>query len=415
VSAQATPESVREELLAWLPPRWDPGLSLVEWRRRLLEAGWAAPSWPRQWYGRGLPAWADALVASELIQSGTVGAAVGSSTGLAAPTILTHGTDAVRERFLAPALTGEEVWCQLFSEPGAGSDLAGLTTRAELRGDEWIVNGQKVWNTGAARADLAMLLARTDWDAPKHRGITYFVLPMHQPGVEVRPLRQMNDYASFNEVFITDARVPRDWVVGAVGEGWPAAITTLAFERRFGATSRPKYADAPGRVLAEAREEAERHFRTYHWYPQRAGRVDLIVEHARSSGGNLDPVMRQEIAALLALHRVSSLTADRAQAARAVGRAPGAEGSIGKLANSEIARQAARVHAMLAGAHGMLAGADGALGGLVAEILSSVPAQSIAGGTDEIQHTILGERALGLPREPSVDRDLPFRDVPRNA
>jgi alkylation response protein AidB-like acyl-CoA dehydrogenase len=415
VNAPATPESVREALLAWLPARWDPSLSLVEWRRRLLEAGWAAPSWPKQWYGRGLPAWADALVANELIQAGAVGAAVGSSTGLAAPTVLTHGPDAMRERFLAPALTGEEVWCQLFSEPGAGSDLAGLTTRAELRGDEWIINGQKVWNTGAARADLAMLLARTDWDVPKHRGITYFVLPMHQPGVEVRPLRQMNDYASFNEVFITDARVPRDWVVGSVNEGWPAAITTLAFERRFGATSRPEYADAPGRVLAEARAEAELYFQTYNWYPQRAGRVDLIVEHARSSGRNVDAVMRQEIAALLAFHRASRLTADRAQAARALGGAPGTEGSIGKLANSAIARQAAHVHARLGGAGGMLTGADGALGGLVAEIVASVPAQSIAGGTDEIQHMILGERALGLPREPSVDRDLPFRDVPRNA
>jgi alkylation response protein AidB-like acyl-CoA dehydrogenase len=260
-----------------------------------------------------------------------------------------------------------------------------------------------------------MLLARTDWDVPKHRGITYLILPMHQPGVEVRPLHQMNNYASFNEVFISDARVPRDWVVGSIGEGWPAAITTLAFERRFGATTRPKYSDAPGRVLAEARDEAELYFQTYNWYPQRAGRVDLILEHARSSGRNLDPVIRQEIAALLAFHRASRFTADRAQIARAMGSAPGAEGSIGKLANSAIARQAAHVHAMLGGARSMLTGSDGALDGLVAEIVSSVPAQSIAGGTDEIQHTILSERALGLPREPSVDRDLPFREVRRNS
>ena len=166
------------------------------------------PSWSQQWHGRGLPAWADDVVANEIRAAGAVGLPLGSGAWLAAPTILEHGPDAVRERLLAPILTGEETWCQLFSEPGAGSDLAGLTTRAERDGDEWVVNGQKVWNTSAHHADFGMLVARTDWDAPKHRGLTYFALPMHQPGVEVRPLRQMNDHSSFNEVFMTDARVP---------------------------------------------------------------------------------------------------------------------------------------------------------------------------------------------------------------
>jgi alkylation response protein AidB-like acyl-CoA dehydrogenase len=259
-----------------------------------------------------------------------------------------------------------------------------------------------------------MLLARTDWDAPKHHGITYFVLPMHQPGVDVRPLRQMNNHASFNEVFLTEARVPLANVVGEVGNGWRVALTTLAFERGFGAASRPSYAPTTGRALDEARREADTHFATYRWYPQRAGRVDLVVERAQAAGVAADPVIRQEIARLLAMHRVSRWTAERAQATRALGRTPGPEGSIGKLATSNVARLAARVHTAIAGASATLSGPDSPLDGVVAEILVSVPAQSIAGGTDEIQRNILAEQALGLPREPSGDRERPFREVPRN-
>jgi alkylation response protein AidB-like acyl-CoA dehydrogenase len=409
-----SPELVRAEVRAWLGASWDPGLSLVEWRRRLVASGWAAPSWPEEWHGRGLPAWADGVAGRELLEAGAVGSPPGSGTGLAAPTILAHGPDALRERFLLTALTGEETWCQLFSEPGAGSDLAGLTTRAELDGDSWVVNGQKVWTTSADHADFGMLVARNDWDVPKHRGLTYFVLPMRQPGIDVRPLRQMNGHASFNEVFITDARIPRDLVVGEVSGGWRVALTTLAFERRFGGRSRQVYATSRGRVLAEAQVEADRVFEPYRWYPQRAGRVDLVVERAQAAGRAADPVVRQEIARLLAMHRASALTAERAQAARALGRTPGPEGSVGKLATSHVARQAASVHSAIAGAGGMLSGRDGPLDGAVAEILLSVPAQSIAGGTDEIQRTILGERSLGLPRDPTSDRDRPFRELPRN-
>jgi alkylation response protein AidB-like acyl-CoA dehydrogenase len=224
----------------------------------------------------------------------------------------------------------------------------------------------------------------------------------------------MNDHSSFNEVFITDAKVPNDFVVGAVGEGWRVALTTLAFERRFGAMNRPAYVPAPGRALDEARREADEHFATYRWYPQRAGRVDLVVERAQQTGAARDPVIRQEIARVLSMQRVSRWTAERARAALALGRTPGPEGSLGKLATSEVARQAARVHAMISGAHSMLTGPDSPMGGVVAEIIVSVPAQSIAGGTDEIQRNIIGEKALGLPREPSFDRDTPFRELPRN-
>jgi len=412
---EITERDLREEVRAWVTQNWDPALSLRQWRERLLESGWAVPSWPVRWYGKGLPAWTDAVVHDEIARCHAVS---GVPTGLAGPTILEQGPDLVRERFLRPMITGEETWCQLFSEPSAGSDVAGLTTTAVLDGDEWVINGQKVWNTSAHHADMAMLLARTDWDAPKHKGITYFVLPMKQPGVEARPLAQMNHHNSFNEVFMTDARVPKDWVVGEVGQGWTAALATLAHERKFAALNRRSDLEGvePGLALDEARAEADEIARVYSWYPQRAGRVDLVIEHAKSAGVAGDPLIRQEIAQLMIMYRASQATAERARQARQSGRPPGAEGSIGKLASSNIARQASKVHSMIAGTYGMLAGDDPdcPLDGLLAEITLSVPAQSIAGGTDEIQHNILGERILGLPREPDPTRGQPYRDV-RNA
>jgi alkylation response protein AidB-like acyl-CoA dehydrogenase len=407
----ASPEQVRADLASWVQQNWDPQLPLREWRQLLLESGWAVPSWPQRWHGRGLPAWADELAGSELIRLGAVGLPVGSGTWLAAPTILAHGSDELRDRLLAPILTGEQTWCQLFSEPGAGSDLAGLSTSAVLDGDEWVISGQKVWNTSAHHADMGMLLARTDRDVPKHQGITYFALPMKQPGVEVRQLRQMNFHSSFNEVFLTEARIPRDNVIGEVGQGWKAALTTLAYERRFASLQRPGYAATAGRALDEARAEADDHFATYSWYPQRAGRPDLVIEHARSAGVSDDPVIRQAIARLLTLQRVSTWTAERARAARAVGARPGAEGSIGKLAASTIARESAAVHAMIAGASALVTGPGSPFGGVIAEVLMSVPGQSIAGGTDEIQKNILAEKVLGLPGEIRVDRDVPFSQI----
>jgi alkylation response protein AidB-like acyl-CoA dehydrogenase len=407
----AEPDLIRREVREWVTMNWDPSLSLREWRERLVSSGWAVPSWPVRWYGKGLPAWADDVVADEIRRCHAVASI---PAGLAGPTILEQGPDLVRERFLRPLLTGEETWCQLFSEPAAGSDIAGLITTARLDGDSWVVNGQKVWNTSAHHADLGMLLARTDWDVPKHAGISYLILPMHQPGVEARPLRQMNKRNSFNEVFMTDARVPRDWVVGQVNNGWAAALATLMHERRFARLGQANLEGIdPGLALEEARAEAAETARVYSWYPQRAGRPDLVIEHARSMGVTGDPLIRQEIARLITLQRVGQWTAERAKRARESGRPPGPEGSIGKLALSNVARQAAKVHSMIAGAQGMLAGGDpqGPLGGLLAEITLSVPAQSIAGGTDEIQRGIIGERVLGLPREPDPSRGRPYREV----
>ncbi len=407
-------ESLQVELQEWVRTHWSGDLSLRQWRELLTDAGWAAPSWPRRWGGRDLPNWADDMVSSELVELGTASTPLGAGMSLAAPTILAHGPDAVRERFLRTILTGEETWCQLFSEPGAGSDLAGLATTAVLDGDEWVVNGQKVWNTSAHHADFGLLVARTNWDAPKHRGLTYFALPMKQPGVQVRPLRQMNNHQSFNEVFLTESRIPVDFVIGDVGDGWAVASTTLAFERRFGAMSRPRYASTSCRVLDEARQESNEHFATYRWYPQRAGRPDLLVERAVAAGVTTDARVRQQLSQVTTLQMVSRWTAERAKAARLLGRTPGAEGSIGKLATSNVARSSLRAHTAIAAAYGMLTGDQDNAGGVVAEVLVSVPAQSIAGGTDEIQKNILGERMLGLPREPSADKDLPFNQTLRN-
>jgi alkylation response protein AidB-like acyl-CoA dehydrogenase len=406
-----TPEQVRAELTDWVTRHWDPDMPLREWRELLAESGWGAPSWPERWHGRGWPAWTDDFVGRELIALGAVGAPVGLGMTLAAPTLLAHGGDELKSRLVRPILTGEQTWCQLFSEPGAGSDLAGLSTSAARDGDDWVINGQKVWNTSAHHADFGLLLARSDSQVPKHRGLTYFALPMHQPGVEVRPLRQMNFHASFNEVFLTSARVPADNVVGPEGGGWAVALTTLAYERRFGVMRPPAYDPRPGRALDEARAESAAHFAVYSWYPQRAGRVDLVIEHAKAAGVTDDPVIRQAIAHLITLQRVSGWTADRARAARERGARPGAEGSVGKLALSNLAREAAAVHSMIARASALLTGPDSPMGGVIAEVLLSVPAQSIAGGTDEIQKNILAEKVLGLPPEIRVDKDIPFSQI----
>ncbi len=408
-----TETSVRADVRAWLEANWKPEMSLREWRELLADSGWGCPTWPAEWCGRGLPVAMESVVGEEFRRAGAVGVPAGGGVGLAGVTILEHGSDDLKRRLLRPIVTGEDTWCQLFSEPGSGSDLAGLTTRAEFDGESWIVNGQKVWNTSAHHAKWGMLLARTNWDVPKHGGISYFALEMDQPGVVVRPLRQMNGHASFNEVFLNDARVRPENVIGEVGQGWTVALATLAHERRLaGRMGRSQRGE--GRALDEYRAELAEIMAPYVWYPQRAGRVDLVVERAKATGKNNDPAVRQEIAKLLALARASEWTQRRAQEARAQGRPPGPEGSIGKLCSSNIARAAAHVHTLISGADAMLSGGDGAEDGVIAEILVSVPAQSIAGGTDEIQRNIISERTLGLPKDPAVYAGRPFRDVPKN-
>ena len=414
--SEQTEETVRAELRDWLETSWDLDLGLFEWRGRLAESGWGAPHWPAAWYGRDLPVALTPIVEAELKRFGAPGVAKKGAAILTGATLLAHGTDLHREKFLRRSLTGEDTWCQLFSEPGSGSDLAGATTRADFKGNKWVVNGQKVWTTSAHLADYGLLLARTDWDVTKHKGLSYFILDMRQPGVEVVPLRQMNGHASFNQVFFTDAEIAPEYMLEEEGAGWNIATTTLMHERR-GADSMKRnvqVTDRPERIYREEAEEIATALAPYTWYPQRAGRADLIVERAKETGRNADPAVRQEIARLLIMARSAEWTAQRARTAQAQGREPGPEGSIGKLVNSEIARAANNVHTMISGADAMLTGEDSPRDGVIAEILISTPALSIAGGTDEIQKNIISERVLKMPKEIRMDADRPFREVPRN-
>ena len=294
--------AVRAEVAGWLKANWDPALGLVEWRTKLAASGWGVPHWPAQWYGRDLSDGLVPVVEEEFAKAGAIGVAKAGIRTLAAATILAHGTDMQKAKYLLRILTGEDTWCQLFSEPGSGSDVAGAVTRAEFRGNQWVVNGQKVWTTSAHKAHWGLLLARTDWDAPKHRGLSYFIIDMKQPGVTVQPLRQMNGYASFNQVFLTDAIVPPEEILSSVGDGWTVTNTTLMHERRGadGLRSWASGTDGTGRAYDEERAEIATTMEPYRWYPQRAGRVDLVMPQAVASGAIDDPTVRQEIGRLLA-------------------------------------------------------------------------------------------------------------------
>ena len=408
-------DDIKKSAQTWLKTNWSADLSLLAWRTLLLESGWGVPSWPKEYFGLGMNPNQASQVEEAFAEIGAIGAAHSGVRMLAAATLLEHASDSQKRKYLPGIITGTEAWCQLFSEPGSGSDLAGATTKAEKHGDEWIVNGQKVWTTSAHHADFGLLLARTNWDTPKHQGLTFFILDMHQPGVEVRQLKQMNGHASFNEVFFTDARVPHENLVGTEGNGWPVAITTLAHERRSFDRSRDGggIMKKNGPIYDEYRKEVEVANEPYRWYPQRAGRVDLIVERAHETGAIKDPVTRQEIAKLLMLNQSAQWTAARARAAQQAGKPQGPEGSLGKLAASNVARLASKVHTMITGSDAMLTGSDSPMDGIIAEILVSVPAVSIAGGTDEIQKNIIAERVLEMPKETRFDTG-PFKDVPRN-
>ncbi|MFZ6002594.1 MAG: acyl-CoA dehydrogenase family protein [Actinomycetota bacterium] len=356
-----------------------------EWQGRLAEGGFAGLTWPRAFGGRGGRPMHAAIFNQEQAHFGVSNGVFAIAIGMVGPTILAHGTDEQKQRFLPAMLRGDEVWCQLFSEPGAGSDLASLSTRAVRDGDEWVVTGQKVWTSVAERAEWGILLARTDPDAPKHRGITYFLLDMRSSGIEIRPLRQMTGHSHFSEVFLDEVRVPTACVLGAEGEGWKVAQTTLASERTAIAGGSGG-ADPPG-----------------------------LVELARSFGKASDPLTRQ---ALVDAHMRSELLRFlryRAQTALSQGRAPGAETSVMKLAYARFMQQmtAAAIHVQ--GATAMLDGPHLPSGGVWTTKFLHAPSLRIAGGSDQVQANIIGERVLGLPPEPRPDRDVPFRQLHKSS
>jgi len=319
--------------------------------------------------------------------------------GMVAPTIATHGTEEQKRRFLRPLFTGEEIWCQLFSEPGAGSDVATLGTRAERDGDEWIVTGQKVWTTLAHEAAYGLIIARTNPDAVKHKGITAFLVDMHAPGVDVRPLFQATGEAEFNECFFNEVRVPDALRLGGVGEGWGVSITTLMNERvSIGGTVPPRGSGLIGEAVKI-------------WQQRWAQRNDAYAMAVR--GDLMRAWVRNE---------VGRLTNWRASDLRRAG-TPGPEGSVAKLAFAEENQRTSELCVDLLGAEGMLYGShypqvrpvESAMsGGDMRKAFIRMRANSIEGGTSEVMRNIIGERVLGLPGEPRNDKDVPWKDVPRS-
>jgi len=375
-------------LAAHRPERWehpfDEGVDEARllalskaWQRTLDEHGWAAILWPAEHGGRGLGPIEAIIWNEELARVGLAESPFVVGIAMAGPTIIAHGTPEQKARFLPPLLRGDEIWCQLFSEPGAGSDLANLSARAIPEGDHWVVSGQKTWCSGGHYADFGILLARSDPSVPKHKGITYFLLDMHAPGVEIRPLRQMSGGAHFNEVFLNEVRIPDANRLGPAGMGWGVAMTTLLNERMaLGGTG------------------------GFFSFEELAG-------HARRHRARLDGVTRDELARLYVWNKTLELLNARVMTKLGRGQIPDAESSVMKLALGRILTRGAELGLRIAGPEGLQRHGTWQHQFLIA------PSLHIAGGTDEIQKNVVAERVLGLPREPRPDRDLPFDQLPR--
>ena len=383
-----TDDDVRAEVRDWLAHKWTPDIDRSRWAELVFEDGWAVPSWEPEWYGRGLSDVQSRIVAAEFAAVGAPGTGH-DRANLFACTLHDLGSDDQKRRLIPPSIRGESKWCLLYSEPSAGSDLAGLRTRADRDVDDWVVNGQKVWTSFAKIADYGMLVARTDWDVPRHNGISFFMLPMRQPGVDVRPIHQITGESEFNEVFLSNARCPAENLVGEPGGGWSVLQVALGYERRL-----------MGDLARTARNTRK---------PQADN--DNLVEMARAAGRLGDADVRQQIArvdALVAVNRWNTArakaTADRGEAATLM--------ALGKLAMSRILHETARVQTGIVGAQSMLAGPDHPIGDAVTFRALNAYFTSIGGGTDQIQRNIIGERVLGLPKEPDPYRNSPFRELP---
>jgi alkylation response protein AidB-like acyl-CoA dehydrogenase len=365
----------------------------IAWYPVFGASGLVVPNWPVAYGGLGVsPAVARAI--DEVLRPYNLGRLNPLGLNLCAPALFAHGSEQQRTRFLPPIVRNEEVWCQLFSEPGAGSDLASLATRAERDGDEWSITGQKVWTTWAHESDFGVLLARTDPSLPKREGITYFLIDLHQPGVDVRPLRHITGEVDFNEVFLDDARVPDSQRVGEIGGGWKVANATLSGERQMVSGSGSGGVDRIG-----------------------GSGVDRLVRVARQRG-DLDAVTRQRLMQLYSEERIRGWTNQRVRAGLKAGRSPGPESSIGKVHQGGLNQRMQLLATDLLGADAMAWTSDAvtyddALPFEVKGMLRS-RANTIEGGTTEVNKNIVGERVLGLPREPDPSHGLAWTDVPRS-
>jgi alkylation response protein AidB-like acyl-CoA dehydrogenase len=367
-------ESFRDDLRAWLVdhhPGPEPAGDLAgfefrrAWQRRLHEAGWAGISWPQEYGGRGATLVEQAIYNEEFVRAHAPSAANVLGLSMGGPTVIAHGSDEQKRRYLEPILSAQEIWCQGFSEPSSDSDLASVKTRGVRDGDEWIVNGQKVWTTLAQHAKWCMLVARTDPDAPKHQGLTYFLMDMEQDAVQVRPLRQLTGEAEFNELFIEDARIPDANIIGGAGHGWAVAITTLMHERA---------------TLAFGLQIAVK------------GALSQLIDDARDSGAAADPQVRDRLAQLYIEAEVLRLNAYRGLTAIMRDGVPGPEGSLGKWQWAEVNQALTELAMDLRGPRAVLYDDTWTFRFLRAR------ANSIEGGTTEILKNIVAERVLGLPR-----------------
>ncbi len=409
-------DEVSVEAADWVGSNWDPDLTVGEWWVRLADAGYSHPTLPEAAGGRGYSRSQNRALRQALADAGALGPPSGLGMMLAAPTIASHGTADQIERQVRPILTGAEAWCQLFSEPNAGSDLASLQTSAIRDGDEFVVNGQKVWTSGGKIADKGMLIARTDPALPKHAGISWFAFDMHQPGVDIRPLTEMTGRAIFNEVFIDDGRVGADDLIGDNGNGWRIANETLMHERMsLGANPVPLPGCAPGTIAANherrAGDIASRGRSGEDGVPApNLAYWQRLAEYARDNGTLDDPVVREQFVSFYQLIEVNRLTAMRSRSKDASSASP----NIGKLMMSELYRMGRELGATVLGPLATLASERGSFEAQVQELILFSPGPAIYGGTDQIQQNIIGERGLGLPREPGPAKETPFSDLPKN-
>jgi alkylation response protein AidB-like acyl-CoA dehydrogenase len=396
----------REQIDAWLDAHWDLSITLGEWWKRLADDGFSQPAWPVGIGGMKADGATVRLISETMAQRGVIAPPTGMGPHMGGPTIIEHGTPE-QVAALRRIATGEELWCQLFSEPGFGSDLAGLQTRAVRDGDGFVVTGQKVWNSSANLADVGMLLARTNPDAPKHAGLTFFLIDMRQPGIEARPLRTMNGGAQFCEVFLDGARARAVDIIGELDGGWRVASTMLGHERKMAASGEARgmltalpgpISGQLGRVVGDVVDEARS--RAAQPVKPMINSARVLIRLAQACGAIANPVLRDDLVKYHIQSEVYRLTNLRTRAAAAAGKTPGPESSTAKVALSGIAQSSRDLGLRIVGAGGMIVGDDAPSCGEVQYAALSTAGVSLGGGTDEIQRNVIAERALGLPRDP---------------